>query len=139
MMYADWPLWRIRNLDVAVVASLTFAVVLFNAATLGRMVLAAYPALSYLAFRCACFALLPRRSPRPSVPLYEHATRRWSAREQLRLLRMIAGACALVVVMVGLSSLRVVDVGYAVMQGATAILHGLSPYGHIAGIVHGDT
>jgi hypothetical protein len=41
--------------------------------------------------------------------------------------------------MVGLSSLHVIDVGYAVMEGATAITHGLLPYGHIPDVLHGDT
>ena len=41
--------------------------------------------------------------------------------------------------MVGLSSLSVIDVGYAVMEGATAIVHGLLPYGHVGDILHGDT
>ena len=33
----------------------------------------------------------------------------------------------------------VLDVGYAVMEGATDLVHGVLPYGHIADVLHGDT
>ena len=45
----------------------------------------------------------------------------------------------LIVAMVGLSSLHVVDVGYAVMEGATLLTHGTLPYHHIPDVLHGDT
>ena len=42
--------------------------------------------------------------------------------------------------MVGVSSTAAVDVVYAVMEGATKLVHGVLPYGHMPGdVVHGDT
>lgn len=139
LMTAVWPLWRMRNLDVLVVTSLSLSVVLFNRGELATMVLVTYPALIYLALRSAWWGLGNRRGGSPATPLYSHLTRRWSEPERLRTLRLGAVAVALIVVMVGLTSLHVLDVGYAVMEGATGILHGVIPYGHIPDILHGDT
>ncbi len=139
IMTGVWPLWRIRNLDVAVAASSALSIAVFDDWTLERMVLVAYPALIYLALRCAWRALGPAPGDRAAVPLYELLTRRSSPSQQLRILRSLALACALIVAMVGLSSPHVIDVGYAVMEGATAIVHGLLPYAHVADVLHGDT
>lgn len=139
LMSAVWPLRRLRNLDVLIATSSVFAVVLLNAGTIDRMVLASYPVLLYLGLRCAWRAFGPRPAPAPSISLYEKLTERCSPAQRLRLLRMTAGAATLIVAMVGLSSLGVVDVGYAVMEGATQLLHGLLPYGHIPDVLHGDT
>ena len=47
---------------------------------------------------------------------------------------------ALVYVMVCISSFDAVDVIYAVMEGATKLIHGVLPYGHMPpGIIHSDT
>ena len=139
LMSAVWPLRRIRNLDVAVAASFAVSIALFNHWMLDRMVYLSYAAMAYLAIRCAWRALGPQRRQRAATPIYEHLTRGWSATQQVRLLRLLAVSCALIVAMVGLSSLSVIDVGYAVMEGATAIVHGLLPYGHVGDILHGDT
>jgi len=139
LMTAVWPLWRLRNLDVLVAASTVSAVVLFNDWMLTRMALTAYPALFYLALRCAWWGLAGHRQPAPARPLYNHLTRNWTAPQRLRVLRLMAAALALVTAMVGFTSPHVLDVGYAVMEGATAILHGVLPYGHIADVLHGDT
>jgi hypothetical protein len=104
------------------------------------VVLVSYPLMGYFASRCAWVALGPSTRPyRPSTALYDVLTARWSIAQRVRLLRLIALSSALVVVMVGLSSMHVIDVGYALMEGATAITHGLLPYGHIADVFHGDT
>jgi len=139
LMSAVWPLRRIRNLDVAVVASTALSIVLFNHWMLDRMVYVSYAAMAYLAIRCAWRGLGPQREVRRATPIYEQLTRSWSATQQLRLLRLLALSCALIVAMVGLSSPSVIDVGYAVMEGATSIVHGLLPYGHVGDILHGDT
>jgi hypothetical protein len=103
------------------------------------MVIAAYPALIYLAVRCAWRALGRARPAAPSIPAYDALTTRWTQVQRRRALRLTLAACALIVAMVGLSSLHVIDVGYAVMEGATAITHGLLPYGHVPDVLHGDT
>ena len=57
-----------------------------------------------------------------------------------RLLRLLLAATVLVIAMVGVSSNQAVDVIYAVMEGATKLIHGVIPYGHLPGdVVHGDT
>ena len=49
-------------------------------------------------------------------------------------------ALALVFAMVGISSPLAIDVAYAAMEGATQIVHGVLPYGHLPGdVIHGDT
>jgi len=139
LMSGVWPLWRMRNLDVLAVSALTGTVVLFDDMFLSRMVLLAYPLLMYLAARCAWYALGRRRAAAASTPMFERLTAGWTLAQQRRILRLLAFACAMIIAMVGLSSLHLIDVSYAVMEGATAITHGLLPYGHIADIVHGDT
>jgi hypothetical protein len=139
LMTAVWPVWRIRNLDALACTSLVLSVVLLNRWQLGPLVLLSYPPLLYLAFRCAWWGMGWRRESAPSIPLFEHATRRWSDVQRLRTLRLLAVAAGTVVVIVGVTSLNILDVGYAVMEGATAIVHGLIPYGHVPGILHGDT
>jgi Glycosyltransferase family 87 len=139
MMTGVWPLWRLRNLDVLAAAGTVLAVVLLNHGAITRMVLLAYPLMAYLAARCAWRAFSPPAAAAGSISLYEKLTSGWSPAQRLRTLRLVAGAAVLSVTMIGLSSQGVIDVGYAVMEGATAITHGLLPYGHIQDVLHGDT
>jgi hypothetical protein len=139
LMTAVWPLWRLRNLDCLVAAGTALSVVFLNRWTLDRMVLVSYPAMIYLALRCVSKGLAPPGLRLPATPLYDHLTRRWSDEQRIRLLRVMVVALALVTAMVGFTSLGVLDVGYAVMEGATNLVHGLLPYGHIPDILHGDT
>jgi hypothetical protein len=136
---AVWPLWRLRNLDVLVAVSLVSSVVLVNDMLPLPLVATVYPALVYLAVRCATVALGPRSASAPSTPLFDCLTTGWTFVRRRRLLRLVAVASGLIVAMVGLSSLHVVDVGYAVMEGATELVRGLLPYGHIPDVLHGDT
>jgi hypothetical protein len=139
LMTAVWPLWRLRNLDVLVLTSTVLSVVLFNEWLLTRMVLVTYPALLYLAIRCGWLALGRGGRPASATALFDQLTASWSPPQRIRVLRLVAGALVLVVAMVGVTSLHVLDVGYAVMEGATAIVHGMLPYGHISDVLHGDT
>lgn len=139
LMTAVWPLWRVRNVDVLVTASLVLSVVFYNRGMLTRMAVVSYPALAYLAIRSAWWALAPRPKTRAYVSLYDHLTRRWERRQRTRTLWILGGAAALVVAMTGLTSPNVLDVGYAAMEGATQIIHGVLPYGHIPDVLHGDT
>jgi hypothetical protein len=134
------PLWRLRNLDVAATLSLIAPVVLLQYRYVGASVLAAAPGLLYLLARCASIALgAPRRSL-PSRPLFEVLTPAWDAARRVRALRLALLAFVLVFVMVGVSSPNAVDVVYAVMEGATKLIHGVLPYGHLPGdVIHGDT
>jgi hypothetical protein len=139
LMTAVWPVWRLRNLDVLVTASLVLSIVLLNRWLLTPMVLVTYPALVYLALRCAWWGLGRRRTAAPSTSLFDLLTSRWSVDQRIRGLRLVTVALVALVVLVGLSSSNVLDVGYAVMEGATRIIHGVLPYGHIPDILHGDT
>jgi Glycosyltransferase family 87 len=139
LMTAVWPLWRLRNLDSLVAAGTALSVILLNHWTLSLLVLVSYPAMIYLALRCTWQALAPPGSRLPATPLYDHVTRRWSPESRLRVLRLMVAALALITFMVGVTSLHVIDVGYAVMEGATGLVHGVLPYGHIPDILHGDT
>jgi hypothetical protein len=139
LMTAVWPLWRLRNLDCLVAAATALSVVFLNRWTFDQMVLFSYPAMAYLALRCVGQGLAPPGCRLPATPLYDHLTRRWSAPQRVRVLRVVLAALALITAMVGFTSLHVLDVGYAVMEGGTDLVHGILPYGHIPDILHGDT
>lgn len=139
VMTTVWPLWRLRNLDALVVAATALSIVLLNRWALRQMVLVSYPAMIYLALRCACQALAPPGARLPATPIYDQLTRSWPEAQRVRVLRIVAVALGLIVVLVGATSLHVLDVGYAVMEGGTGLVHGVLPYGHIPDILHGDT
>lgn len=135
---APWRRWR--NVDVAACLSLLAPVSLLRARYIDASVLAALPGLTYLLVRCAVYALGRSSEPPPSVPLWSLATAALPARTRVRLLRVLAAALAVVFLMIAVSSNDGVDVIYAVMEGATNLVHGLLPYGHMPGdVVHGDT
>lgn len=139
LMSAVWPLWRVRNLDVLALAASTASIVLLNGGLLGRTVVFGALVLLYLGLRCTWLAFGPQRASPPAFSLFDQITIRWEARQRVRVLRLLMVACGLVLVMVGISSTGVVDVGWAVMEGATDILRGVLPYGHVPGVLHGDT
>jgi Glycosyltransferase family 87 len=133
------PLVSLRNLDVLALASFTGSIWLINEGFVIFSLYACYPALIYLAGRCLKFGLQgPDPSPRTS--LLWHLTRNWPSAQRQRVLGMITAAAALIVVLVVPSSTGPGDVGFAAVSGATDLLHGIVPYGHIPGfVVHGDT
>ncbi len=147
------PWRRIRNMDAAAALSLLAPVFLLQDRHLGASAAAAVPSLTYLLVRCAWIGLRParssgtaRRSPEPvrlaspATPLFVALTPNQDAAQRKRIMRMALVALALIYVMVGVSSPYAVDVIYAVMEGATKILHGVLPYGHMPGdVLHGDT
>jgi hypothetical protein len=134
------PVRRLRNLDVLAGLSFVVPAVLLQRRYLDASVVAALPGLGYLMLRCAWVGLGPGSTPAPSTPLFEALTSELDATARVRVLRVLAVATALVFVMVGVSSPLPVDVIYAVMEGATRLVHGMLPYGHMPGdVVHGDT
>jgi hypothetical protein len=137
-LVAPWR--RMRNLDALAALSLVVSVVLFQHRYLNPSLLAAAPGLIYLLARCAWRALGPSSETAPSTPLLSALAPRMGASGRIRWLRVALAAVALIFVMVGVSSPFAVDVTYAVMEGATALIHGVLPYGHMPpGILHGDT
>ncbi len=139
LMTAVVPLRRRENLDVLLALAFTASVVLYDAQRPQAFMLVTYPLLALLAARCAWRALGPGSVGAPATPLFDALTAGLGPAAQRRLLRLGLLAAGLVTAMVGLSSLHVVDVGYAVMEGATVLLHGTLPYGHIPDVLHGDT
>jgi hypothetical protein len=134
------PLRRMRNLDAIAVLSLLAPVVLLQYRYLDASVVASLPGLGYLFFRCVSKALGRSREPLPAIPLIAALTPSLDVANRVRLLRILVVAIALIYVMVGVSSGGAVDVIYAVMEGATKIVHGVLPYGHMPGdVIHGDT
>ncbi|HTU85491.1 MAG TPA: glycosyltransferase 87 family protein [Solirubrobacteraceae bacterium] len=134
------PWRRVRNLDALAAQSLVVSVVLFQRRYLDPSLVAAAPGLLYLMARCAWLAL--GRAPRaaPSTPLLIAVSPRMSPGRRIRWLRVALLVLGIVFVMVGVSSPFAVDVTYAVMEGATVLIHGVLPYGHLPpGILHGDT
>jgi Glycosyltransferase family 87 len=134
------PWRRLRNLDVVAALSLVTAVVLFQHRYLTASVEAAGPGMLYLLLRCAGRALGPGREPPPSTSLLAVITPGLDPARRVRWLRGLLVVLAFVYFMVGVSSPDAVDVIYAVMEGATKLIHGVLPYGHLPpGVIHGDT
>ncbi len=134
------PLQRLRNLDVAAALSLLAPVVLLQQRYVDASVLAAVPGLAYLMARSAWVALGPPRSSAPCGPLLNAVTPGLDGAGRIRMMRLLLLALALVFVMVDVSSPDAVDVIYGVMEGATKLIHGVLPYGHMpGGVIHGDT
>jgi Glycosyltransferase family 87 len=140
LMTAVTPWRRLRNLDVAACLSLVVGVVLFQHLYLAASLVAALPGLAYLMLRCADRALGPAREPTAGTPLFTALTPGLDPTHRIKWLRGLLIVLALVFVMVGVSSTEPLDVIYAAMAGATRLIHGVLPYGHMpVGIVHGDT
>jgi hypothetical protein len=137
------PLARLRNLDLLVMTSFVPVVLLLNARLVVASVAVATPALAYLFARCALVGLALSRGsgpPEASTSLYDHLTRAWPTERRMRLLRLVTGATVLAFLMITLTSTGESDVAAASLSGATNLIHGQLPYGHIAeGVVHGDT
>jgi hypothetical protein len=134
------PWRRLRNLDVAATLSLVAPMVLLQKRYIDASVLSAVPGLGYLLARCALMALGSAPRPHPATPLLDVLSAAWDVRRRVRLLRVLAFVLALVFVMVTVASQDPVDVTYAVMEGATKLIGGLLPYGHMPGdVIHGDT
>ncbi len=133
------PLRRVRNLDVAALLALVAPLVLLDDRLIVASTLAAVPPLLWLTGRCAWAALGPRRPVAPSRPLFDAITPAWSDAQRLRILRLAVGVAAACVAMVTISAQSTVDVGQALMEGATLLTHGTLPYGHMPGdVFHGD-
>jgi len=140
LMAAVTPWWRLRNLDVIAALSFLPAVLLFQNRYLSASMLAAAPPMVYLLLRCGFVAFGPDRPSAAARPLLVALTPRLDPVRRVRWLRWLLAVVALVFVMVGVGSPNAVDVLYAAMEGATKLIHGVLPYGHLPpGVIHGDT
>ena len=131
-------LLQIRTLDIFATLGVMASVALYNGAFITSSSLVGYPILLYLALRCGWLGLRTTSSAQHStVPL-----ERGSARPQLwrRFGWPLVGAALTINVLVAAAPSVAVDVGYASMAGATALLDGMVPYGNLTSdIIHGDT
>jgi hypothetical protein len=128
------PLISLRNLDALALLALTVPILAGDRQLLEMSVLSGYPPLAYL-----CVRFLRRATsasePRPARPLHELFTA-----SVPRVLAYGIGAAAVLLGIVAVSSPGAIDVGFASTAGATLLLHGTLPYGHMpADVVHGDT
>jgi hypothetical protein len=140
LMAAVTPWWRLRNLDVIAALSFLPAVLLFQHRYLSASMLAAAPPMVYLLLRCGFVAFGADHPPAAARPLLVALTPGLDPARRVRWLRWLLAVVALVFVMVGVGSPNAVDVLYAAMEGATKLIHGVLPYGHLApGVIHGDT
>ncbi len=140
LMTGVTPWRRLRNLDVLASLSLVVGVVLFQHRYLNASLLVTAPGMAYLLGRCARRALGPAREEAASTPLLAAITPGFDPARRVRWLRAALVVLGLIVAMIGLSSTDPVDVIFAVMEGATRMVHGVLPYAHMPpGIIHGDT
>ncbi len=135
------PLRRIQNLDALVLASLTLTVLLINARLVTASVICATPALCYLMVRCLLVGLgsSGARAASAGTPLLDWLWAGWEPGQRTRMLRLLVLATTLAFLMITLTSSGYTDVAAASLNGATDILHGVMPYGHIQLAFHGDT
>jgi hypothetical protein len=138
---ATLPLLSLRNLDVLVLASFVLPIVLLNARLFEASVYASYPQLAYLAVRSLQVAFGRERRQPAGTPLYERLTGAWDARVRRRMLWGAVGGAGMALVLLSVPGGLVGDVAFASMAGATDLLHGTLPYGHLpqGELVHGDT
>lgn len=140
LMTGVTPWRRLRNLDVVAALSLVVSVVLFQHRYVSVSLVEVAPGLVYLLARCAHRALGPAREEPVSTPLLAAIAPGVDPARRVRWLRTALIVLGLVFVMIGVSSTDPVDVIYAVMEGATRLVHGVLPYGHMPpGVLHGDT
>src|SRR4051794_21109423 len=131
------PLLSLRNLDVLALLGLTVPILAADHQLLELSVLSGYGPLAYLCWRLvrrATGAGTGEAGPEPR-PLYGLLTPRVP-----RLLGIGIAAAAVLLAIVAISSPGAIDVGFASTAGATLLLHGTLPYGHMpSDVVHGDT
>ncbi|HET8673474.1 MAG TPA: hypothetical protein VFL87_07555 [Thermoleophilaceae bacterium] len=131
---ATRPLLSLRNLDVVALLSLTVPIVADDHQLFALSVLSGYPPLAYLCWRFVQWAS-SAHEPRLAEPLFAPAGWRMP-----RALAYGIGTAAVLLGIVAVSSPGAIDVGFASTAGATLLLHGTLPYGHMPpDLVHGDT
>jgi len=136
---ATVPLLSLRNVDVLAFVSFTLPPWLINEGLIEASVVAAYVPLAYLAARFLWIGLRgSTHAPRAS--LYWWLMRGRGEAERRRLLQFTLAGLAVVTTVLTVSSTGANDVAFASLAGATDLIHGTVPYGHIPSfIVHGDT
>jgi hypothetical protein len=131
---ATRPLLSMRNLDVLALLALVVPIVAGDHQLLELSVLSGYIPLAYLCWR------LVRRATRAEPSAAAAAAQPLIPLPGKRALGYAIGAAAALLAIVAISSPGAIDVGFASTAGATLLLHGTLPYGHMpADVLHGDT
>ena len=135
------PLMSLRTLDVLALLAFGLPIVAGDHQLFALSVLSGYPPLAYLCGRCVWRAARGSGRPaRPSTPLYDRLTARLPRQQSARFLTYAIAAMVLLLGAIAVGSPGAIDVGYASSAGATLLLHGTLPYGHMpTDVVHGDT
>ena len=135
------PLESKRNRDVTALIAFAAPVLLMNARLLEWSVYAAVPPLVYLGVRCVRVAFTKASAAQPSTSLLDDITAGLTPRARRRMLVLAVGAAALALALLSIPGGLVGDVAFASMAGATGLLHGALPYGHLpqTELIHGDT
>jgi hypothetical protein len=123
------PLRRMANLDALALAGFAGTVVLLDQRLVAASVALGSLLLAYLAARCFYVGLRESPEPREETPLLGTP----------RILRWVAGGTLLMFLAVTLTSTGESDVAAATLDGATRLLHGQAPYGHVSEGFHGDS
>jgi hypothetical protein len=132
------PLRRIRNLDALALAAFVANVAAVNAGLVALSVIVSVLLLAYLAFRCMSVGIRQDATAPTEVALFDWLTARWERSQRERTLRIVAAAALAAFLIITLTSVYESTVAAASLWGATDLLHGQLPYGHI-GVLHGDT
>lgn len=133
-LLARRPLLSARNGDLLAIAATTLTIWSVNQALFGWTMILGVGLMAYLLARCIVVAAA--RGPDDDEPRFVVDF----GENSKALLRLIAGAVGVLAFLATVPGGTVGDVSIASMSGATEILGGTIPYGHIAdGIVHGDT
>jgi hypothetical protein len=139
LVAATVPLLSLRNLDVLAFASLTLTIWLINQGLIEASVLVAYLLLAYLVIRLLWRGFVGERGP-VAASLYWRMTADFEPPERRRILKVVLAGLAVLTTGTIVASTGANDVAFAGLAGATDLIHGTVPYGHIPNfIVHGDT
>jgi hypothetical protein len=126
------PLLSLRNLDVLALLALVLPILAGDHQLFELSVLSGYVPLGYLCWRFLQRATRAGEQVGAVRPLWRP--------DNKRALGYGIGAAAVLLAIVAVSSPGAIDVGFASTAGATLLLHGTLPYGHMpADVVHGDT
>ncbi len=133
LLIATKPLVSLRNADLLAFALLATTIWMLNERLFGMSVIVGTLLMGYLLARCLQLARGVTAEQRGEFLVGFGA-------DSKRISALIAGAAAVLAVIVTIPGGQVGDVAIASVSGATTMLDGTLPYGHVIdGIVHGDT
>jgi hypothetical protein len=135
------PLLRTRTLDTLALSAFLLPVALLDHSRLAACEATAAILLAYIMVRGVVLAVRGTGETPEAAAAEPVLLERLAARARTSVPWALLGAVLIAAtVLIALSSAAIIDVGYADMEGATVLTHGLLPYGHMPGdIMHGDT